>query len=314
MFQNIRIFQVNSWLPERWRGAPLLVLSSLLFACMALFVRMLAGRLSVGQVVCGRFLVGLLFLAVYFPAAGRRPRPARLWLLALRGLFGGASVYLYFLAIDQLAVGPAVLLNGCWPIYGALFGLFFLRERISGHLAGGLLAATGGAGLVIWSTSLEMPAVSFGVGAVAGMFSAALSGAAVVVMRALRNDHTMDAATVFLSFCLIGLLVGLPFALADWRPLSLETGLLLLGVGLASAIAQMIFTYTLGYVSTALGGAGSQLAPAFSWILGAIFLSEPIAPLAVFGAGVCITGVLWGTGLLGKLLAPAPKPSGRPAT
>jgi drug/metabolite transporter (DMT)-like permease len=297
-------------LPERWRGLPLLVFASFLFALMALFARTLSGVLSVGQVVCGRFVVGLLFLAVYYPAMRRKPRFGRPGLWALRGIFGGASVYLYFLCIDRLAVGPAVLLNACWPIYGSILGFFFLKERVSGHLLGGLVAATLGAGLVIWGTSLETPAISFGVGAWAGMLSAVFSGAAVVAMRALRNDT--DAATVFLSFCAFGLLFGLPFALADWRPLTAHTALLLAGVGLASAGGQMTFTYAMGYVTTAMGGVGSQLTPAISWVLGALFLSEPVAPLAVLGAVVCVGGVIWGTGLLGRLLAPTPKPSGPP--
>jgi drug/metabolite transporter (DMT)-like permease len=297
-------------IPERWRGLPLLVFASFLFAVMALCARMLSGLLSVGQVVCGRFVVGLLFLAIYYPAVQRRPRFGRPTLWALRGIFGGASVYLYFFCIEQLAVGPAVLLNACWPIYGAILGFFFLNERVSGHLVGGLIAATVGAGLVIWGTSLQMPALSFGVGAGAGMLSAVFSGAAVVAMRALRNDT--DAATVFLSFCAFGLLFGLPFAVADWRPLTGYTTLLLVGVGLSSAAAQMIFTYAMGFVTTAMGGVGSQLTPAFSWALGAFFLAEPVAPLALLGAVVCVAGVLWGTGILGKLLAPAPKPSGRP--
>lgn len=297
-------------LPERWRGTPLLMFSSLLFALMALFARMLSGQLSVGQVVCGRFFVGLLFLAVYYPLTRTRPRLGRPGLWALRGIFGGASVYLYFLCIDRLAVGPAVLLNACWPIYGAILGFFFLEERVSGHLLTGLVAATVGAGLVIWSTSMEMASVSFGVGAWAGMGSAVLSGAAVVAMRALRNET--DSATVFLSFCAFGLLFGLPFALADWRPLSTDTVLLLLGVGLASAVAQMVFTYAMGYVTTAMGGVGSQLTPAFSWVLGAFFLAEPVAPLAILGALLCVGGVLWGTGILGRLLTPSPKPSPGP--
>ena len=297
-------------LPERWRGLPLVVLASFLFALMAVFARMLSGLLSVGQVVCGRFAVGLVFLALYYSAVHRRPRFGRPVLWALRGIFGGASVYLYFVCIDRLAVGPAVLLNACWPIYGSILGYLFLKEHVSGHLLGGLIAATVGAGLVIWGTSLETPAISFGVGAWAGMLSAVFSGAAVVAMRALRNDT--DAATVFLSFCAFGLLFGLPFAIADWRPLTAYTSLLLVGVGLASAVAQMVFTYAMGYVTTAMGGVGSQLTPAISWILGALFLAEPVAPLAVLGAVVCVAGVLWGTGILGRLLAPAPKSTGQP--
>jgi drug/metabolite transporter (DMT)-like permease len=300
---------MNGWvLPERYRGTPLLVFSSFLFAVMALCTRLLAGRLSPGQVASGRFLIGLVFLAIYFPAMGRKPRYGRLSLWALRGIFGGAAVYLYFIAIDRMTVGPAVLLNACWPIYAAIIGWLFLRECVTGPLLAGLALTTLGAGLVMWSSMAGGASLSLGLGAWAGMGSAVLGGSAVVVVRALRHDT--DSATVFFSFCLFGLLFSLPFALQDWRPLGWDVVLPLLGVGLTSVVAQMTFTYAFGYVTAVAGGVATQLTPAFSWVMGALLLGEPVSPLAVTGALVCVGGVLWGTGVVGRLLAPASRPTG----
>jgi drug/metabolite transporter (DMT)-like permease len=294
-------------LPERYRGIPLLVFSSFLFALMALCTRLLSGRLSPGQVASGRFLIGLLFLACYFPALGRRPRYGRFTLWALRGVFGGAAVYFYFVAIDRMTVGPAVLLNSCWPIYAAIIGWLFLKERVTGPLLAGLVLTTVGAGLVIWSTVGDGVSLALGLGAWAGMASAVLGGAAVVVVRALRHDT--DSATVFFSFCLFGLLFSLPFAVQDWRPLGWDVALPLLGVGLTSVVAQMTFTHAFGYVTAAAGGVATQLTPAFSWVMGAVLLGEAVSPLAVTGALVCVAGVLWGTGVVGRLLAPASRPA-----
>ena len=83
----------------------------------------------------------------------------------------------------------------------------------------------------------------------------------------------------------------------------------LLGVGLASALAQMVFTYAMFYVTAAAGGVATQLTPAFSWLMGALFLGEVVSPLAVTGALVCVAGVLWGTGVVGRLLAPESRPA-----
>jgi drug/metabolite transporter (DMT)-like permease len=299
---------MNGWvLPERYRGTPLLVFSSFLFAVMALCTRLLAGRLSPGQVASGRFLIGLVFLAVYYPILGRRPRYGRLSLWVLRGILGGAAVYLYFVAIDRMTVGPAVLLNACWPIHAALIGWLFLRERVTGPLLAGLALTTLGAGLVMWSSMGGGASLELGLGVWAGMGSAVLGGAAVVVVRALRHDT--DSATVFLSFCLFGLLFSLPFAVQDWRPLGWDVALPLLGVGLTSVVAQMTFTYAFGYVTAAAGGVATQLTPAFSWVMGAVLLGEAVSPLAVTGALVCVGGVLWGTGVAGRLLAPASRPA-----
>ncbi|QRK08016.1 DMT family transporter [Archangium violaceum] len=193
-------------LPERLRGSPLLVVSSLMFAVMALCARSVAGRLSVGQVVCARFAIGLVFLAFYFPLIGRRPRMGRPGLWALRGIFGGGAVYFYFMAIDRLAVGPATLLNACWPICAAILGIFILKEQVNGYLASGLVATTLGAGLVIWS---------------------AVQG-------------------------------GMSLTLGAWA---------------------------------------------------ALLLGEPLHPLSLVGSLVCMGGVLWGTGLVSRLLVPDSRPS-----
>jgi len=294
-------------LPERYRGTPLLVFSSLAFAVMALCARLLSGRLSPGQVAVGRFAVGLVFLACYFPLLGRRPRFGRVPLWAMRGVFGGSAVYLYFIAIDRMTVGPAVLLNACWPLYAAIIGWLFLRERVTGTLFAGLVFTTVGAGLVMWSTMGDGASLSMGLGAWAGMASAVLGGAAVVVIRALR--HETDAATVFLSFCLFGLLFSLPFALQDWRPLGWDVVLPLLGVGVSSVVGQMTFTYAFGYVTAVAGGVATQLTPVFSWVMGALLLGEAVSPLAVTGALVCITGVLWGTGVVARPRAPVAPPA-----
>lgn len=299
-------------LPQKYRGTPALVLASFLFALMALFARLLAGHLSVGQQVVGRFVVGLLFLAAYFPATGRRPRFGRPSLWALRGLFGGGAVYLYFVAIERLALGPATLLNNCWPIWAAVLSALFLREHAGRHVVTGLALSTVGAGLVIWGSAPEgAVGLTLGVGAWAGLASAMLSGAAVTTVRALRNDT--DAATIFLSFCLFGLLFGTPFAVADWRPLTPTALWLLLGVGLASVAAQMLFTQAFAYVTAAAGGVTTQLTPAFSWALGALLLGEHAAPLALGGALLCVAGVLWGT-VLGGRLRPAPVAAVEPSS
>lgn len=287
----------------RTRGTQLLIFSSILFASMALCVRLTAGRVSVGQVVCARFLTGLVFLAFYFPVLRRRPRFGRISLWAMRGIFGGAAVYLYFTAIERLAVGPATLLNTCWPIYAAVLGRVFLKERVSTHLGAGLVASTIGAVLVILGTVEDFGSVELGVGAWACVVSAVLGGAAVVTVRALRTET--DPPTIFLSFCLFGLAFGLPFAWSDWRPLTWDLAVPLLGVGLTSVAAQLLFTEAFVYVTAAAGGATSQLTPALSWVMGALFLGESVGLLAVAGALLSVAGILWGTGLGERLFVPA---------
>jgi drug/metabolite transporter (DMT)-like permease len=190
-------------------------------------------------------------------------------------------------------VGPATVLNYSSPIYAAAFGAWFLGERVSLRTGVGILLATVGVVLVTWTTLDPTQPLTLGLGAWAGVVSALFGGAAQTVIRSLRRDT--DAGSVFFSFCLFGLLWALPFAVADWRPLS--SGLLLpaLVMGLFSTGAQLLFTYAFAYTSAAAGSATTQLTPAFTWLLGVGLLGDSVHPLALAGSLLCVGGVLWGS-------------------
>ncbi|MHB8874560.1 MAG: DMT family transporter [Myxococcaceae bacterium] len=270
----------------------LIALSSVLFAFMAVLARTLAGQMSAGQLVVIRFLVGLCGVAVVFALRRRGPVAPRPGLLLLRGLLGGLAVYFYFLAIETVGVGPATLLNYTAPVYAAVFAAIFLGERSTWATAGALLLATAGAAVVAWSTLDPTRPFSLAGGAWAGMLSAILAGAAMVSIRSLRGDT--DAPTVFLSFCAFGALVGLPFAVGRWTPLTPSLLLPALGVGVLAFAAQLLFTYAFAFVSASSGSAATQVTPLVSWVLAVALLHEVPRPLTIVGALVCVSGVLWG--------------------
>jgi drug/metabolite transporter (DMT)-like permease len=255
-----------------------------------------------------RFVVGLVGVASLFLVRRKGPRVPRPWHWALRGLFGGLAVYFYFLAIEQLGVGPATVLNYSAPIHAALFGVLFLRERVTPHLASGLLVATCGAALVVTGTLDFSQSLRLGPGVLAGLASAVFSGAAMAVIRSLRSDT--DAATVFFSFCLFGSVVGALFSGGRWEPLTPETLWPALGVGVLSLIAQLLFTHAFADVTAAVGAATTQLTPAISWVLAVWLLGEPVKPLTALGAFICVAGVLWGVSS-GRSLANEESRAGR---
>jgi drug/metabolite transporter (DMT)-like permease len=50
----------------------------------------------------------------------------------------------------------------------------------------------------------------------------------------------------------------------------------------------------MGHTSATVGSATTQLMPALAWTLAIGWLHEPVAPLAVFGAALCVGGVATG--------------------
>jgi drug/metabolite transporter (DMT)-like permease len=282
--------------PERQRGIPLMALSSVLFACMAVLARMLATRLPSHQVVLLRFGVGLLCMGAYYASRRRLPDIPRPKLWALRGLLGGGAVFFYFLAIHKMEVGPATVLNYSSPIYAGVFAAFFLGERLTRNVLFGILIASCGSALVAVSASGGH--LTLGTGALCGLLSAFLGGAAMTTVRSLRRDTS--SGSIFVSFCAFGSLWALPFCWHDWVALDRRTLVLAVGVGLFSIAAQLVFTYAFRFVTAARGSATTQLTAAFTWLLGVAALGESLLPLAVLGAAVCVGGVLLSTGVFGR--------------
>lgn len=276
----------------RFSGPAIIAASSLFFAVMAVTARTLAGEVPPAQLVTVRHVVGLFGMALFFPALRRKPNLGRPWLLLLRGVLGGTAVLTYFTAIRHLGAAPATVLNYAAPIYAAVFAALFLGERPTRFMAVGLVLASVGAALVAMSgEGLHFTGAS-SVGAIAGLASGIAGGAAMTTIKAVREDA--DSGTVFLAFSVVGLAMSAPLAVADWVPLSGWVLARVLAVGVLAIFGQMLFTWGMGHTSATVGSATTQLVPAFAWVLALGVLGERVTLTSVFGAALCVAGVLLG--------------------
>ena len=276
----------------RVNGIAVIAVSSLFFGVMAVLTRLLAGQVPAAQVAALRFAVGIVGCGFLFAWKRRKPNLTQWRLLGLRGFFGGVAVVTYFFAIERLGAAPATVLNYSSPIYAAAFAAWFLGETSTPMRRLGLVVATSGAAFVTFSTtSMDHPLVP-DVGALAGILSAITGGAAMTVIRKLRDDT--DAITVFLAFCVVGLLVSAPLAAPGWVATSASALTICLTIGVLSIISQLLFTWGMGFTSATMGSATTQLVPVVTWTLALGWRGEPVTTLGVIGAVLCVSGVLLG--------------------
>jgi drug/metabolite transporter (DMT)-like permease len=289
--QRVRV-DGNVEVRARPRGALCMAAAALLFGVMATLAKRAAVRLPGPEVACVRFLVGMLACA----AASLRLRlRAVSWRgLLLRGVFGGAAVLCYFLAIEHLPVGLATLLNYTAPVFTALWAALFLDEPIGRGTAGALALTTFGVALVMKG---HAPPGSLGLGRwqLVGVASAVLSGAAVATIREVRK--TDGSWEIFAAFCVVGAAVtGVPAARGWVAPTTIEWAMLV-GVGAISVVAQLLMTYALRFVRAAVAGVLFQLTPVTTLVLGGVIYGERVVGLALVGALTTLVGVSWGARL-----------------
>jgi drug/metabolite transporter (DMT)-like permease len=276
-----------------WR----LVLSSALFAFMAVLAKIATRHVPGPEAACVRFATGAVLIIALAARGHIDLRPRRWGWLFARGFFGGSAVLLYFTAIQTIPVGEATLLNYTQPVFTMLGAWLMLGERPPRRALVALPITLFGVSLVV---GIRLADLHAGGGALMGLASAVLSGGAVTAIRATRRQveggpPAESAWSVFASFTFLGLLVTLPAVLPPfgrWVPPTGREWALLLGVGVSSAIAQMIMTEALQHVRVDRAGLISQLTAAFSIGGGALLLGERLSPGFVAGALVTLAGVM----------------------
>ena len=271
------------------RALLVMTLAATLFGAMAFAAKVATGRLGGPQVAMIRMAAGLL--PVILVPRWRRAATHfhRLDLILYRGFFGGLAVMLYFLAIQHTNVGVATLLNYTAPIWSGLFSMFFIGERFSGRVLIPLPVALIGIVLVVHAHASPGDIVGFGRWEIAGACSAIASGAAVTAMRAARRGE--NSWSVYASFCLLGMIVNMPLAIAQWKTPNSAEWIAIAATAVFAMGAQLLMTFSLRWVDAMTVGVISQLAVLISMALGSIFLGDRITAMAALGAALTIGGV-----------------------
>lgn len=277
------------------RARLLLAFGALLFGSMAVATRAVSHELGPAQIGFVRFVLNLAGIVAWALLQPRRWKATRPGLLFWRGALGGTAVLLYFTAIANLGAGLGTLLNYTFPLWATLFAALFLGERIGPRLAVGMVLATCGLVVVVGPHEIGLALSGLGdpmvrKGLAAGVVSSVLAGAATTVVRKVRQ--TDSALAVFGAFCLVGAVVCLPGAVADWRPVSSHAAMLLAVAAGFSFAAQLLFTYALRYVQVGAGALTTQLTVVASYVLASLFLDEALGWGVLLGGAMTMLGVL----------------------
>ena len=291
---------------------PLIMIAfgALCFACASLMVKELldgAAHLPIFQVVLVRGGVQLvLCMGILARVEPYRRSPLR-WcgdswtealLLGARGLLGFFGTWFSMLSISRLSLGDSQALRLVSPLFAAIFGAVFLRERWLLVDASGALIAIAGSCLVV------QPAFIFGgdskcdgLGVLYSLACAAAAGGANVLVRALGTRVKVDWPVVMLQQALYQTLIAAPLATASWVPLA-RGGTTATVVTQLAAVGAFAFAGALGTTwgmqrqKSAAASAMKLAAVPFAFGLQAVALADPPRPLALAGAAVVVGGLL----------------------
>lgn len=226
---------------DRNKGIILLLLSSLGFSMMAMFVK-LSGDINTVQKTFLRNVVSMVIafgFVIYYKESLLGKKENQKYLL-LRSTLGLIGVLLNFYAIDHLVLSDADMLNKMSPFITIIFAAIFLKEYVMRFQIVSIIIAFIGS-LFIIKPVFNLDTVPY----VAGVFSAVFAGGAYTVLRVLGNREQFY--TVVFYFSAFTTVVLFPFVILFYEPMTFIQWVYLLAAGLSATIGQFGITVAYKY-------------------------------------------------------------------
>ncbi|MDO5532327.1 DMT family transporter [Sutterella sp.] len=219
----------------------LILLSTFLFAVMAVLMKFATVSLTVWEILLFRSLFGIVFCGTILRRRHLTPLTSHPWKYLLRCILGTGGFTLGVFALKYLPLGTAQAFRNASPLWFCLFlsiAAALQGERLEHKLL--LAVAAGFAGvLLILRPDIPTEATT---GALIGVLAGLTSGAADYMIRNLSQEKEPPERIVF-YFMLSGTLTGLAVCLVNgFSDYTWESVLLLLGIGLMGTLGQLIFT------------------------------------------------------------------------
>ena len=260
--------------------------------------------LELAQIRATCAALGLLVFLLLFARPNLRVGGRELLFLVAFGIVGVALVqWLYFVAIHNLPVGVALLIEFTAPLFVALFARFVYKERIRRRIWVAVILCIAGLAVVVevWA------GVAFSTVGVTAALGGAFGLTAYLLMAERERRHRDPVSLSFYGFLFAALLwaVVQPLWEFPWGVLgdtvslqgnlSEHTAPVWLMVGFIIVVGTMItfslLTAALRHISATRASIVATLEPVIATVVAWVWLGESFGPAQLIGGAVVLAGI-----------------------
>jgi len=265
-------------------GVKYIILSTIFFALMNVGVKYLS-NIPAYEIVFFRALVSLIVCAFLIRKAGLPMWGNNRPVLIARGLAGTAALMMYFYTLQNMPLASAVTIQYLSPIFTVVIAGIMLKEPPKPIQALFFLVSFAGVAM-IKGFDTRVPTLYL----VIGVCSSVCSGFAYNFIRKLRTtDHPL---VVVFFFPLVTVPIVGVYTLLHWVPPQLSDWFILIGIGLATTVAQIFMTKAYQLEKAANVSNYNYLGSVYAIIIGLVFFGESIEILGLLGIALIIFGVI----------------------
>lgn len=266
-------------IPDRYKGIICIVFSALCFAVMNAFVRLSGDVPTVQKTFFRNFIAFFIALAAML-RSGEKIRPAKgnIKFLVARAVCGTAGILCNFYAVDHLVLSDASMLNKMSPFFSILFSFIILKERLSFMQGAVVTAAFIGSMFIVKPSA----AIFSEPAALIGLCGGLCAGLAYTMVRIL-GQRGENKSFIVLFFSAFSCIVTLPYIIFNFKPMSAEQIVFLIGAGVSAAGGQFGITSAYCYAPAKEISVYDYSQLIFAMILGFFIFGQIPDALSCFG-------------------------------
>jgi len=280
-----------SRLPPNVQGAIWVLLSGVTFVTMTTLVKHLSGDYP-SHVQNFYRQTGSLIVAIPFMLRSPRqvlfvPR-STMPALFLRSLLATVGMILLLYTYEAMPMAEANALSFTRPLWVVLLAAIFLREVVGPSKVSAVLMGFVGVVIIMrpWTAGVEI-----GWPHLAALISALCLAGTITGVKSLTSN--LSASSILVWSSIMGELLCLPFALADWRWPSAGDLIPLFLIGLLSAANQVLFIKGMAVGEAAVLAPIDYARLILSVIAGLLVFGEWPDAFTWAGAGVIVVSTLY---------------------
>ncbi|WP_323018145.1 DMT family transporter [Castellaniella sp.] len=265
-----------------------------------LFMRVAVPEFGPGPLMELRVGLAALTLLPLAILRGRLPLMLRRWkaILVVGALNAAIPFLLYAYAAQSLGAGFMAVTNAVTPVWGAVIGWLWLKDRLPWMRALGLAIAVLGIVVLVWD-KLDFSAGGDGPAVLAAVSAPLFYGIAANWTKRFLSD--VDALSNATGSMVAAALVLAPLAITDWPSQAVSWDAWIATIALALVCTSMAYIVFFRLIAS-MGPTGAVsvtfLVPVFGVLWGVWFLDEVVTRQIMAGAAVVLVGTALALGLV----------------